>query len=96
MTDEQWAQVEHLFLKPSKCGAGRPRADPRAVLDAIFWIKAHDERWLHLPSEFPPQQTCYIKLLAWQKDGRLEQVEQLLNISGRQNLRVRNQGANGL
>src|ERR1700744_2578589 len=81
LTDEQWQIVEHLFPVKQKRGAGRPPASPRAVLDAIRWVQAHQEGWLYLPNDFPAQQTCYIKLLEWRKDGRLALAEHLLNES---------------
>jgi transposase len=79
LTDQEWTCVEHLFdeLRHRK-GAGRPAANPRAILDAIRWIQQTGERWLYLPATFPPQQTCYMKFLQWRKDGRIAEVERLL------------------
>lgn len=80
LTDAQWARVEHLFDEsrvPLK--AGRPLANSRAVLNAIRWIQHSGERWIYLPAHFPPQQTCYIKFLAWKKSGLLDEVERLLD-----------------
>jgi hypothetical protein len=37
---------------------GRPSADPRMLLDAIFWKFAHHARWRDLPSVYPPMLTC--------------------------------------
>ncbi|AXE94364.1 hypothetical protein CUJ90_14000 [Paraburkholderia terricola] len=33
---------------------GPATADSRAVLDAIPWIERTGERWLYLPTHFPP------------------------------------------
>lgn len=79
LSDAEWACVEHLF---SQAGAqkttGRPAADSRAVLDAIRWIERTGERWMYLPTHFPPQQTCYARYLNWKRSGLLEQVRALL------------------
>jgi len=80
LTDIEWARIEHLFDEPrQRRGAGRPAANPRAILDAIRWIQQSGERWLHLPATFPPQQTCYMKFLQWRKDGRIAEVERILD-----------------
>jgi transposase len=81
LSDEQWARVEHLFKDAratSRAGPGRPPADARAVLNAIRWIHDKRERWIYLPAEYPAQQTCYIKFLAWKKSGVLARVDALL------------------
>lgn len=79
LTDFEWTRVEHLFDESrQRKGAGRPAANPRAILDAIRWIQQNGERWIYLPSTFPPQQTCYMKFLQWRKDGRIAEVERVL------------------
>ncbi|HTJ93089.1 MAG TPA: transposase [Pararobbsia sp.] len=79
LTDSEWKRVEHLFDETrQRKGAGRPAANPRAILDAIRWIQQTGERWLYLPATFPPQQTCYMKFLQWRKDGRIQEAERLL------------------
>ncbi|MGF6773299.1 transposase [Paraburkholderia sp. GAS199] len=79
LSDAEWERVGHLFpAARAKKSTGRPTADSRAVLDAILWIERTGERWLYLPAEFPPQQTCYARYLQWKRDGTLEQVHALL------------------
>ncbi|WP_420488489.1 transposase [Paraburkholderia phytofirmans] len=58
---------------------GRPRADPRAVLNAILWVEQNGEHWKHLPAIFPSQQTCYAKFMIWRSDGTLQKVKQALS-----------------
>lgn len=80
LSDVQWACIEHLFEeRRAGSGAGRPPADARAILNAIRWIRRTGERWIYLPAEYPAQQTCYIKFLAWKKSGLLGEVERLLD-----------------
>ena len=55
----QWALVEPLIPPTShNQRRGRPSADPRRLIDAIFWKFAHHARWRDLPSVYPPMLTC--------------------------------------
>lgn len=79
LSDAEWARIQHLFPRPgTQKTTGRPAADSRAVLDAILWIERTGERWMYLPTHFPPQQTCYARYLNWKRSGVLEQVRALL------------------
>jgi transposase len=80
LPDEDWAKVEHLFREDSKSRGGRPKANPRAILNAILWITSHQESWNHLPATFPPIQTCYIRSLKWRKSGQLGEAFALLGL----------------
>jgi transposase len=81
LPDEDWAKVEHLFREDSKQRGGRPKANPRAILNAILWITSHHESWNHLPATFPPIQTCYIRSLKWRKSGQLGEAFALLGFA---------------
>ncbi|MGF6568320.1 transposase [Paraburkholderia sp. GAS333] len=79
LSDVEWACIQHLFSQPgAQKATGRPAADSRAVIDAILWIERTGERWMYLPTHFPPQQTCYARYLTWKRNGVLEQVRALL------------------
>ncbi len=78
LSDAQWARIEHLFVEPARKALGRPLANPRAILDAIRWTRETGEPWKRLPATYPPQQTCYTKMLAWKKHGLLEEALQIL------------------
>ncbi|SDR51844.1 putative transposase [Paraburkholderia fungorum] len=73
LSDESWQTVCHLF-EPAVTGRGRPRRNPRHVLDAILWILLNNEKWHRLPAIFPPTQTCYAKWLEWSRDGTMTRV----------------------
>lgn len=82
LSDAEWACIQHLFSQPgAQKTTGRPAADSRAVIDAILWIERTGERWMYLPTHFPPQQTCYARYLNWKRNGVLEQVRTLLTES---------------
>ncbi|MBE3063434.1 MAG: transposase, partial [Spirochaetes bacterium] len=39
LTDAQWAKIEpHLPRPPRSRKGGRPRIEPRAVVDGILWV----------------------------------------------------------
>jgi len=59
LTSRQWAVLEPL-LPPfdHAAGRGRPPADPREMLAAIFWKLALHARWQDLPAGYPPMLTC--------------------------------------
>ncbi|MFM0553615.1 transposase [Paraburkholderia sediminicola] len=77
LSDAAWLKVTHLFAAPAP--RGRPRADPRAVLNAILWVEQNGEHWKHLPAIFPSQQTCYARFMIWWGDGILQKVKQALS-----------------
>ncbi|WP_408405170.1 transposase [Paraburkholderia sediminicola] len=77
LSDSNWEHVKHLFPDPVAKG-GRPRRDDRDVLNAILWVLNTGERWHRLPSDFPPQQTCYARYIAWRRVGLIDHVIDLL------------------
>lgn len=61
LTDEQWEILEPLIPHPPRRsdGKGRPRRDPRDVLNGILWILRTGAPWRDLPERYPPYQTCH-------------------------------------
>lgn len=51
MTDEGWA-VFAPFLIENRSRGGRPPADHRRVLDAVYWIARTGSPWRDPPLEF--------------------------------------------
>ncbi len=59
LTPRQWAVLEPLVPPVERSGRrGRPFANPRILLDAIFWKLAHHARWQDLPPCYPSMHTC--------------------------------------
>jgi transposase len=77
LSDDDWMHVEHLF-RESPSPRGRPRRAARDILNAILWIQQTGEKWHRLPANFPPQQTCYAKYIAWRRSGELQRAVELL------------------
>lgn len=72
----QWKIVKpHL---PKRAKTGRPPADLRQVLDAIFYVAKSGCQWRMLPSDFPKWRTVYGHFQNWSKSGLLEKIHQVL------------------
>lgn len=77
LSDTEWRIICPLLPK-SKAG-GRPRTtDPRAVVNAIFYVLRSGCSWRMLPQDFPPHQTVYMYFKQWKKDGVWERVHDAL------------------
>jgi putative transposase len=81
LTAEQWERLEPLLPGP-KSGTskgGRPAtAEPRAVVDAIFYHLRAGGAWRMLPHDFPPWQTVYGKFRDWRLAGVWDKVHAAL------------------
>ena len=84
--DNEWESVEALFCaKPARSERrGRPRADTRAVLNAVLWVLSTGEGWSRLPGRYPSPPTCRRRFDEWQADGTLAEIIRRLNSSGRE------------
>jgi transposase len=80
LTDVAWDRVSHLF--PQDHTDRRKRACPRSVLNGILWVITRDEKWKDLPSQFPPQQTCYKRWLLWRQEGVFQKALDDLDLPG--------------
>ena len=79
ITDAAWAQLQPFF--PVRVGGpGRPPADPRLLLDGIFWCLITGAPWRDLPSEFGPWQTVYDHFATWRDNGTFCTVKLALQI----------------
>jgi putative transposase len=76
LTDEQFAVVGPLLPWPKRMG--RPPADLRAVLNAIFYLVRTGCQWRLLPHDFPPWSTVHTWYRRWRKDGTWEKINEAL------------------
>lgn len=77
LSNADWALVQNLFPEHIRT-RGRPRRSDREILKAILWLQQTKEKGHRLPGTFPPQQTCYLRYMAWKKSGVLAQVNERL------------------
>src|SRR3954471_24673692 len=76
LTDEQFALIEP-FLPKAKA-TGRPHANFRDVLDAIFYLVRTGCQWRLLPHEFPPWSTVHTWYRKWRLDGTWDKIHDAL------------------
>jgi putative transposase len=79
LTDEQWAVVEPL-VPHTTAKTGRPPADRRLVLNAIFWILCTGAPWRDLPERFKPWQTVYGHFSRWRRKGVFARIVEALQL----------------
>jgi transposase len=68
LTDAEYA----LLLPHIPHTRGRPPADRRRTLDAIFWVALSRHPWRALPPEFGRADTAHRQLRRWARTGTLE------------------------
>jgi transposase len=82
LTDEQWQRVEPIIMEAEaprrEDGKGRPRRNPREVLNGILWILRTGAQWADLPDRYPPYQTCHRRFQEWVGSGVLDRILQAL------------------
>jgi transposase len=79
-TEKQWEKLESLVPdgKVREDGKGRPWKDKREVLEGILWVVKTGARWMDLPKEYPPYQTCHRRLQEWVEEGVFDRVIEAL------------------
>jgi transposase len=58
LTDDEWAQVEHL-IPPAKRGGRRREVDVREVLNGIMYVLSTGCQWRYIPRDLPPRSTLH-------------------------------------
>src|SRR3954463_2070423 len=76
LTDAQYALVEPFL--PRRKQFGRPPADLREVLNAVFYLVRSGCQWRLLPHDFPPWSTVHTWYRRWRKDGTWERLTEAL------------------
>jgi transposase len=76
LTDDEWELISNVFGKPSVMG--RPRKDPRMVLDGILWVLRTGSPWRDVPEEFGAWKTCWRMFDQWNANGTLVEILQRL------------------
>lgn len=52
VTNEQWESLRSFVAEPPRVGRGRPRAEGRAVLNAVIYVVLTGINWNELPTSF--------------------------------------------
>jgi transposase len=72
LTDEEWNLIADVFPEPAE--TGRPRRDPRTVLNGILWVLRTGSPWRDVPEEFGSWKTCWRMFDQWNADGTLVDI----------------------
>ena len=78
LEDHEWELIAEFF--PAPAVTGRPRNDPRKVLDSILWVLRTGSPWRDLPKEeaYVPWQTAWRKFNEWNANETLGNILQHL------------------
>jgi len=79
LTDEQWSVIEP-FVTVKRAKTGRPRREPRIMLNGILWLLRTGAPWRDLPERFGPWQTVYEYFSTWQSNGTFVRILEALQI----------------
>ena len=77
--DELWARIEPILAAhypPAR--TGRPRTDPRRVMNGIIYRMRSGAQWNQLPPEFGDDSTVHRWFQAFVDDGVLEEIWAML------------------
>lgn len=77
LTDDEWAQVEHL-IPPAKRGGRRRKVNIREVLNGIMYVLSTGCQWRYVPRDLPPRSTLHEYLQRWDYDGTLGTIHYAL------------------
>ncbi|WP_196319666.1 transposase [Burkholderia cepacia] len=81
LSDEEWKYFSECFpdLAWTPRGQrGRPRRNPRVVLNGVLWVIGSGKPWAAIPRRYPSFQTCHRSFKRWRDDGSLERIVRML------------------
>ena len=81
LSEEEWAFFAPFVIEKGP-KRGRPPADHRRVLDAVFWIARTGSPWRDLPSEFGRWDAVYQQFRRWTHSGLWDVLLEALAESG--------------
>jgi transposase len=82
LSDEEFVLVQPLL--PARKSSGRKPTDPRAILNALFYLIRAGCPWRYLPKDFPPFSTVQNRFYAWRDSGLWEQIVSVLVMAVRE------------
>src|SRR5690606_3339677 len=87
--DDLWATFVAILgeLDPPLRASGRPRADPRRILNGIIYVMRSGCQWNRLPEKFGSDSTVHRTMQRWNQKGVLKRfwavlIEQCEELDG--------------
>ena len=77
ISDRAWANIEKL-LPGSKGSVGRPSADNRLFINAVFWILRTGAPWRDLPPDLGDWKNTHRRFCRWRDRGIWEKILEAL------------------
>ena len=74
LADSEWERLSKYFPERQIGDKGRPRREPREMLNGIFWIARSGAAWRDLPERYGPWQTVYKRFREWTESGLIEKI----------------------
>ena len=65
LTDAEWERLQPYFPERQAGDKGRPKRDPREMLNGIFWILRSGSPWAAFPERYCPPTTLYSRFNRW-------------------------------
>ena len=82
LSDAQWQFIENMI--PERARTGRPRTDPRRVINAILYVVKAGCPWHLLPKSFPPYKTIFHIFAKWSRGRTLASIHDRLRAFARE------------
>jgi transposase len=86
LSNDEWALLRPLVSNDGanrQSRRGRPRTEPRVVVNAVLWVMTTGEPWSRLPCGYPSGPTCRCRFEEWRSNGTLLAMVTLLSKNGR-------------
>ena len=74
LSDDEWERLRPYFRERQEGDKGRPRREPREMLNGIFWVARSGAAWRDLPERYGPWQTVYKRFREWSESGLIEKI----------------------
>ena len=81
ISDEKWAIIGPMLVKPRTETRGRKRKDDRLMFNAILWLMKTGAPWRDLHPEFGPWKTVHKRFLQWAKLEVWDDILRMLSIN---------------
>lgn len=79
VTDSHWKILSPL-ISTAPARTGRPRREPREMLNGVLWVLRTGAPWRDLPERLGPWQTVYEYFKTWRADGTYDRILEALQI----------------